>query len=560
MSRQSIGKVRKSKWLMAAALSSLGASLSAGHPDIDGVQKPLPRTSTPPPALTGQPSADKQARPSGASTRIHVSSIALQGLDLLTEEEKRGLFGRLEGRQVSLDELDALCATITHLTRSKGHFLARAYLPQQEVKDGVVAIAVLEAKVESTKVVNASLVDDATINMRLSVIPPGTPATEQSIGMALAAVSDLPGAQIIKAAVSPGAQTGGTILSITATPAPKIRGLAYFDNHGAIFTGRNRVGASLIYASPSGTGDEIGLSIIQSLDAGLTSGMLRYEKPTSPRANTYLLASHSDYSLGEDFALLNAHGNADAVETGIIVDLKKSLESKLRTSFAVGYRKLNDRIDATATQNPKKDAYCSASLEFEPAAGALDKKRGMSASIRLTAGKIDFLDAASRSLDASSSNTQGHYEIAEAELGYSYSLSAASSFALSVRTQNTFGSKNLDGSRRFGVTGPDGLRGYSPSELLGDNGSLIRAEYRCVMATGPRLDATVTVFLEQGRVSGGNEASEVAARSLHDYGINLKLGVSSWFMDASIAVAENAITLSEPSKDVRLLLKLGKQF
>jgi hypothetical protein len=68
------------------------------------------------------------------------------------------------------------------------------------------------------------------------------------------------------------------------------------------------------------------------------------------------------------------------------------------------------------------------------------------------------------------------------------------------------------------------------------------------------------VFLEQGRVSGGNEASEVAARSLHDYGINLKLGVSSWFMDASVAVAGNAITLSEPSKDVRLLLKLGKQF
>lgn len=548
------------KWLLAAALTSFGASLSADPADMDQAGKAFTRPAGRNPALSVELPGERPAQTRGAPSRIMIKKISIQGLDLLTPEEKDATTGRFEGREASLDELDRLCARITQLTRTKGHFLARAYLPQQEVKDGAVTIVVLEARLESTKVVNASLVDDETIRMRLKVVPEGTPATEHSLGMALAAVTDLPGVQIIKAAVSPGIQTGGTVLTITTTPTSRIRGLAYIDNHGASYTGNNRFGASLLYASPTGTGDEIGLSFIQSLGSGLTSGLIRYEKPTSTNTSSHLSVSHSNYSLGGNYAALKAHGNSDSLEAGLTLDLWKTSALKLSSTLALGLRKLNDQVDSIASMNPKKDTYGSASVDFGPAVGSQDGRKGFSGSLRVVAGKISFLDANSSALDAANAKTQGEYKLAEAELGYSFDLSTTSTLSIIGRAQHSFNSKNLDGSRRFGATGPDALRAYSSSELLGDNGSLIRAEYLYSLDTAPGFDTTLTLFLEHGHVSGGNNGSDVTSRSLHDYGVNVKIGFSNWSVDASAAFAGNDNTLSEQPKNVRFLLKVSRQF
>lgn len=197
------------------------------------------------------------------------------------------LRGEIEGRTIGLEALDRLCAQLTASCRRKGHFLSRAYVPQQEIKDGEVVIVILEARLESTNIVNASHVNDETVLMRLGAINIGAPATEESVGMAIASVSELPGLQIIKAAASPGRETGGTILTLTTIPSERLRGLAYIDNHGAKYTGRNRIGASLVVASPTGTGDEIGVSVLRSLNAGLNSGLFRYEKPLSMRCNAF---------------------------------------------------------------------------------------------------------------------------------------------------------------------------------------------------------------------------------------------------------------------------------
>ena len=551
---------RAARWFFAAALTSLG-SAAIGGPAAIGEQL---REAT---RLPGKPSTPKlevpPAKPytkNNEEAHFTVRKISIKGDDLLSEEETVSLKGEIEGKTIGLEALDRLCAQLTASCRKKGHFLARAYLPQQEITDGEVVIVILEARLESTNIVNASHVKDETVFMRLGMISKGAPATEESVSMAIASVSDLPGLQILKAAVSPGRETGGTILTLTTTPSERLRGLAYIDNHGAKYTGRNRIGASLIVASPTGTGDEIGVSVLRSLNAGLNSGLFRYEKPLSMRCNAFLSASHADYALGEQYTELQAHGKSDSFEAGVITTLHRNLDTKFNCTVTVGHRKLNDQMDAVSSQNPKEDDYVSASLAFQHTPTGGGQRHHLDASIGLMGGNISFLDQTSQSLDLAGSNTQGSYGIVEAELRYTQKLSSSSSLSLLARAQQTLDSKNIDGSRRLGITGPDGLRAYSPSDLLGDNASFIRAEYQCATTLNGEYEAISGFFAEYGRVSGGNNASEIASRSLSDFGVNLKISKSKWSFDASAAFAVNKNYLSEAPGDARLLLKASRQF
>lgn len=117
-------------------------------------------------------------------------------------------------------------------------------------------------------------------------------------------------------------------------------------------------------------------------------------------------------------------------------------------------------------------------------------------------GNISFLDQTYQSLDLAGSNTQGSYGIVEAEIRYTQKLGSSSIISLLARAQQTLDSKNIDGSRRLGITGPDGLRAYSPSDLLGDNASFIRAEYQHATTLNGEYEAILGFFAEHGRVSG----------------------------------------------------------
>jgi acetyl/propionyl-CoA carboxylase alpha subunit len=50
-----------------------------------------------------------------------------------------------EGKELNLEQLKAVAARVTEYYRERGYILAYAYLPPQDVREGVIEIAILEA-------------------------------------------------------------------------------------------------------------------------------------------------------------------------------------------------------------------------------------------------------------------------------------------------------------------------------------------------------------------------------------------------------------------------------
>ncbi len=90
------------------------------------------------------------------SETIAVRRIRVTGATRVSEETLRAAVAQLEGKTVSLAELQSLAQRITRICRDRGYLLSRAYIPAQEIKDGVVEIAVLEGRLADLRIENKS--------------------------------------------------------------------------------------------------------------------------------------------------------------------------------------------------------------------------------------------------------------------------------------------------------------------------------------------------------------------------------------------------------------------
>ena len=94
--------------------------------------------------------AATQAAPVPESTRCFaVQRIQLHGITLLSPAEQATLVEPFSNQCLGVGQLNALLKAITDVYLERGYVTTRAYLPQQDLADGVLDIRVVEGRLES---------------------------------------------------------------------------------------------------------------------------------------------------------------------------------------------------------------------------------------------------------------------------------------------------------------------------------------------------------------------------------------------------------------------------
>jgi len=86
------------------------------------------------------------AMPGADNVRFPVRTLRVTGQTVYTEAELLGQTGFISGGDVTLGDLRGMVAKIANFYHRNGYFVAQAYLPAQDIKDGSVTIAVLEGR------------------------------------------------------------------------------------------------------------------------------------------------------------------------------------------------------------------------------------------------------------------------------------------------------------------------------------------------------------------------------------------------------------------------------
>jgi hemolysin activation/secretion protein len=480
----------------------------------------LPRVEEPRPAL-GAP-----------GLKVTVTAFKITGNTLFPETVLLDAVKEFVGKEQNIDGLNDAATKVRAYFRERGYFLAQAYLPQQEIKEGVVEIAVIEARVGKVALnfkEGTRYSEDLIRGIIESHLKQGDIITENGLETPLLLLNDFPNA-VVTSEIKPSQTVGAADLTIHVSDTPNwITGSVDVDNAGNRFTGAIRTGLSVNINNPLAIGDQFSYRAFTT-DDRMGFYRIAHTFPVGPYG-TRMGVSYASfhYRLGKDFIEQLTHGVGAVTTIFAFHPLIRTRSSNLILQFAHEQKRLDDRNEVAQTITDQN---------------IVASKLGVTGDFRdgLYGGGLNSYTYTITEGNTLVSNTipdptaVGRFAKHNFEFRRLQKITDNASLLLAISGQ--MASKNLSSAEKFSLGGASGVRSYPAGEALGDSGWVFQGEYRYIipgLKVGPG-DVTVTGFWDQGWVQVQENYVAPAAgqppgniRRLSGYGIGASIGKDSDF-------------------------------
>ena len=378
---------------------------------------------------------------------------------------------------LTLGQLVAIAGDITNYYRKKGYILAQAYVPEQKVTNGVVAVRVLEGKLGHV------LVEDNKMYGRRVLLKPfrgetGQPVYKPAVESALLHLTDYPGLSIF-GVFKPGSEVGTTDLVLKVKDEKRVNADFQMDNYGSQFTGKYRLRGDFSVNNLTGAADIVNGSVLQTVEpSNGIYGALSYERPlNNVRDSVGLGYSQNTYDIGGQLAASGISGSSEITNVFWRRAFRRaiSFNSNGRVGLYRKVAKLSAPIDTT-----DKLAVLSAEYSFNSLSA--DFKKVNVGLIRFNQGIGGFLGAMAGSNDPTSSRQGGSGEHAggnfsKLEFRYDYVRRFAANQTVLATLSGQYSNDLLTSLEQMPLGGPTSVRAYPISQYLVDSGYFASLEW-----------------------------------------------------------------------------------
>ncbi len=492
------------------------------------------------------------------SARIVVNSLQLSGVQVFAESDLLALTGFSAGSLLSLSELRSMAAAIADFYHQHGYFVAQAYLPAQDIQNGVITIAVMEGRYGKVTLNNQSPVSTDLAQGLLRGLNSGDAVTTSSLETPLLLLSDLPGVRV-SSTLTPGATMGSSDLMVDLAPGERVSGSIDADSAGNRYTGANRVGATVNWNEPLGLGD---VASLRALSSGEGLNYLRgsYQMQFG-RATAGVAYSALRYKLGQEFESLGAHGTQEIASLYGSYPLIRSRNSNLYAGLVLEDKTFQDIVDTSATVTDKRAQVLTANLNGEQRdAGGISGY-----SLAWSAGNIDMQTPAMQAIDAATAQSNGHFN----KLGFRFTRlqGLGNTFSLWASLSGQLASKNLDVSEKMELGGMYAVRAYPEGEAYADQGYLLTLEARVQLAKfSEQMPGQLQLigFVDTGSVDINRSPWSAGAnrRTLSGAGLGLNWSETNNFMVRAYYAVKvgDEVAKSAPDASGRFWIQAVKYF
>lgn len=486
-----------------------------------------------------QPSSDldlniqkQKTKRSQDNSKFYVRSIQISGNQLLPADALHALVASGEGHELSLNDLDDLAEKISNYYHDHGYPLATAYVPAQTLHDGVVRIAVVEARYGKVVLQNQSAVGHYPLNATLSPLQPGDPVSEYGLERSLLLLSDIPGA-LVNSVMRPGETEGTSDLLVNVTSAPRYTGTLGMDDYGNSYTNRVRFSGTFDVNGLFHQGDLLDVSGVSS-GGDMNYGHVGYRYLLNGQGTTLGVGvSGLDYKLGNGLSDLQAHGTATTQSINLSQPFIRNTAGNLYAQIEFDHKRLHDDIDIAGIETDRHSNSWVATV----AGDQRDTTGVTNFNISGSYGRLYLDNFQTLFSDYFGARTAGSFTKFDYSVSRLQQLSTTNAFYFGFSGQ--LANKNLDTSEQFYLGGPNTVRGYDVGVVSGAEGNLATIEFRhdltIAMLPGPWQ---ASAFVDSGHIQAYKTAFFPGPNSarLNSAGLGLHwTAPHDWLVSTSIA-------------------------
>jgi len=415
---------------------------------------PVSRREAPPPPMAKMDQAT-----------VTVQRFVLAGNTLVNSDTLAQALASYLNRPLGFDDLQAAAAVVTQTYRDAG-WLVTAYLPKQEIQNGVVTIQVIEA-VFGKASVQEPLPQRMAAKRLLEIFDAqqahGDPLSATRVDRALLLLDDLPGV-MVSGNLQAGASAHETDMALNVIDEPLLKGDLSTDNNGSLSTGVARASVNANLNSPLRWGDQLSLNVIRTQGSEYTR--LAYSVPVCNDGwRAQVRGSSLNYHLIGDLASTDGHGKANTSGGELSYPLLRSQTSNLNAVLGADIKDYDNynASGVTSRYNTRTSNVALSGNHIDTTGGTT--QYGLS----WVGGKLT---------STVGTQIEGPYKRLSLNLSRLQPLSTDTQLSLAYAKQ--VANKNLDSSEKLYLEGITGVRAYASgaTRLGGSEGQTFNAELR----------------------------------------------------------------------------------
>ena len=516
---------------LVSALPAIAQSESPSLSPPDIIQpnpEPLPSIEPLPPLEDLLPEAidPTPTPPTDIPGEIVVDRFEIRGNTVFEPEELSELLEPFIDRPLSFAELLQTAEILTNYYQQAGYITSGAFIPEQILQDGTIAIQVIEGEVEAINIQGLNRLEPGYIRRRIALAA-RAPLNREDLLNGLQLLQLDPLIANLSVNLSAGSRPGASILDVEATEADATTFTVSFDNQRSPSVGTVRRMARFTHNNFLGFGDRFSVGYINT-DGSHTLDNLSYTIPLNARNGTLTFShSHSRNNIIEDpFTLLDISSQAPSYQLTYRQPLKQTVSEDLAIGLTASWQNSRSFIGLDNI-------------------GAFPLTEGASNDGRTTVTALRFFQEYSRRtnndvlalrsqfslgvglLDATINNEPPDGRFFAWRLQAQYLRLLAPDTILLLRSDLQLADRNLLAFEQFAIGGLSTVRGYRQDFRTADSGFFGSVEVRIPVLRIPEWDALVQVapFFDIGTVWNSDNSAIDSPGTLSSVGVGLHVRV-----------------------------------
>ncbi len=470
-----------------------------------------------------QPSSPQKEIP--VTGTITVNRFEVLGNTAFSQVELDQFLLPFTKRPITFSELLKARSLITDLYVSRGYITSGAFIPTQDLQNGVVKIQVIEGGLEEIKITGVERLSPDYVRSRMNIAT-GAPLNRDRLIQALQVLQINPLIASVSAELSAGTRAGQNILEVRIREAKSLSAQLSLDNNRAPSVGSLRRKVQVSEANLTGLGDT--LSVGYSNTDGSNSYDLSYTLPINPYNGTIAFAFNNGNSnvLEKPFNILDIYANSTSYDFTFRQPIEQTPSQEIAMGFTASYResltsllKIPFPLYAGADDNGvTKIAVLRAFQEFTQRSS--QSVISLRSQFSLGLGGVLGSNVNTSFPDSRFVSWRGQSQYVN--------LLAPDTFLL-LRGDLQFGDRALLPSEQIGFGGQDTLRGYRQDVLLGDNGLNLSAELRVPILRIPEWEGLLQIvpFVDAAAVWTSSGEANSSSNTLLGTGLGLRWRVGN---------------------------------
>jgi len=496
--------------------------------------------------------------------KVLIKSFEILNATQLSKQELQNIVKPYENKMLSFKQIQDITDAITKAYQDKGYFVARAYIPLQNIQEqnNILKIALIEGKYGKFHLQNSSLVKNVILENTLKTLKDKNTISSLDLQRVLYIINDTPGVKITSSKIKAGKEVGTSDFYIQTEATQKYDGYIIGDNYGSKSVGDYRAMTGVNINSPFNIGDKLSLFGLSSENKGLLNANISYDFPLLANGlRAQIGYSRTTYELGNTYKDLDALGYANNFNIKLSYPYMRLTDKSLILYLNTSCNQTKDEIRASDVDIKKNIYVATLGMQYTTTSLLFNKLVQISLEPSLSIGKLTFMDDKYKQSDEAGANTNGNFSKANLDIKQKIFLAERFEWNNKLTLQYALGNKNLDGSEDLSLGGINGVKLYPNSEESAENGYIFNTEFTYNLPSFYKINSKVGIFYEVGRVYMSQNVSGQESRTLQDIGLSYYGTYKNFFINSHLAYKVDSENItSEDDYNAKFLCQVGYLF